>query len=228
MAILSLDRDQLALDEISPDRTRMAQTYARARKFAVETYKQARTDSDKGTLLLERARLDLIPSIGQPESARDICDQIARLPATPAHAYHARLLRLVAQVELGRYIEAEREAQSHPSWKVPTELNAYFDTIRLLDQCASAAETDLRQRRFGLVLRLLVEPVLKSDEEMPPEMSQRASVPRNESPALYRRRSRGTPLPRRVEGPRFLHRERPSPPRAGRHVQSPPNLLARN
>ncbi len=170
VAILSLDRDQLALDEISPDRTRMAETYARARKFAIETYKQARTEPDKSTLLLERARLDLIPSVGQPQSARDACEQIARLPATPAHAYHARLLRLVAQVELGRYIEAEREAQSHPAWKVPTELNAFFDAIRLLDQCASAAETDLRQRRFGLVLRLLVEPVLKSDEEMPPEL----------------------------------------------------------
>lgn len=72
-------------------------------------------------------------------------------------------------VEIGRYIEAEREAQSHPSWRVPEELNIFFDAIRLLDQCASTAETDLRQRRFGLVLRLLVEPVLKGDEEMSPE-----------------------------------------------------------
>ncbi len=169
LAILALDRDQLSIDDLSPDRKRMAEVLSRARKFAIESFKQARTESDKAELLLERARLDLSPSAGSPQSARDLCDQIARLPSTPVQLYRARLLRLVAQVELGRYIEAEREAQSHHSWRVPTELNVYFDAIRLLDQCASTADTDLRQRRFGLVLRLLVEPVLRSDEEMPPE-----------------------------------------------------------
>ena len=44
-------------------------------------------------------------------------------------------MRLVAMVEIGRYIEAEREAQSHTSWRVPNELDVYFDAIRLLDQC---------------------------------------------------------------------------------------------
>jgi hypothetical protein len=170
LAVLNLDRDQLSVEDLSPDRKRMAETFNRARKFAIETFKLARNESDKIELLLERARLDLAPIVGAPESARDLCDQIARRPSTPSQAYRARLLRLVAQVQLARYIEAEREAQSHHSWRVPTELNAYFDALRLLDQCASTADTDLHQRRFGLVLRLLVEPVLKSDEDMPPAM----------------------------------------------------------
>jgi hypothetical protein len=169
LAILSLDRDQLALEDISPDRKRVAENYERTRKFVVESIKRARTDSDRTELLLERARLDLTPSVSAAESARDVCEQIARLPSAPAQLYRARLLRLVALVEMGRYVEAEREAQSHPSWRMPGELDVFFDAIRLLDQCASAANSDLRQRRFGLVLRLLVEPVLKSDEEMPPE-----------------------------------------------------------
>jgi hypothetical protein len=169
LAVLGLDRDQLALEDISPDRKRMAETYQRARKFVIESVRQAQSESDKTALLLERARLDLTPSVGAPEAARDLCDQIARLPSSPAYLYRARLIRLVAMVEIGRYIEAEREAQSHPSWRLPSELSVFFDAVRLLDQCASTAETDLRQRRFGLVLRLIVEPVLKGEEEMPPE-----------------------------------------------------------
>ena len=47
-------------------------------------------------------------------------------------------------VQMGRYIEAEREAQSHPSWRAPSELNVFFDAVRLIDECASTAETDLR------------------------------------------------------------------------------------
>ena len=167
LAILALDRDELSIDDISPDRKRAAEIAARARNFAIESDKRARTESDKVELLLARARLDLSPGSASPESARDLCDQVARLPSVPVQLYRARLLRLVAQVELGRYIEAEREAQSHHSWRIPTELDVYFDAIRLLDQCASTAESDLRARRFGLVLRLLVEPVLKGDEEMP-------------------------------------------------------------
>jgi tetratricopeptide (TPR) repeat protein len=182
LAVLNLDRDQLSVEDLSPDRKRMADTFNRARKFAILTFKQARTESDKIELLLERARLELAPIVGAPDSARDLCDQIAGRPCTPSQAYRARLLRLIAQVQLTRYIEAEREAQSHHSWRIPTELNAYFDALRLLDQCASTADTDLHQRRFGLVLRLLVEPVLKGDEDMPPEM--RSEVAFRETRAL--------------------------------------------
>ena len=78
------------------------------------------------------------------------------------------MLRLVALVEMGRYVEAEREAHSHPSWRAPAETNTLFDAVRLLDQCAATAESDLRQRRFGLVLKLIIEPILKSDDDMDP------------------------------------------------------------
>ena len=76
---------------------------------------------------------------------------------------------MVALVELGRYVEAEREAQTHSEWDVPAERAALFDAVRLLDQCASIAATDLRQRRFGLVLKLLVEPVLTLDQKFSTE-----------------------------------------------------------
>ena len=102
---------------------------------------------------------------GRPEAAKDLCDRVARLPVSPAVLYRSRLLRMLALVELGRYIEAEREAQTHPDWYVPSEAAALFDAVRLLDQGATIAATDLRQRRFGLVLKLLLESVLTLDQK---------------------------------------------------------------
>jgi hypothetical protein len=72
---------------------------------------------------------------------------------------------MIALVELGRYIEAEREAQMHSDWDLPSEQAILFDAVRLLDQGASIATTDLRQRRFGLVLKLLLESVLTLDQK---------------------------------------------------------------
>jgi hypothetical protein len=73
---------------------------------------------------------------------------------------------MIAQVELGRYLEAEREAQAHADWDLPGERAALFDAIRLLDQGASLSSTDLRQRRLGLVLKLLVESVPTLDAKL--------------------------------------------------------------
>ena len=81
----------------------------------------------------------------------------------------ARLSWLAALVEAGRYVEAEREAQSHSSWQAPTETNALFDVVRLLDQCSASSDTDLRQRRFGLVNKLIVEPLVGDEERLTPQ-----------------------------------------------------------
>ncbi len=141
-----------------------------------ESIIKARSESDKSTLLLARALLYLTPMVGKPDLAREICERVGRFPGTPADQYQARLYRLVALVELGRYVEAEREAQSHSSWRVPAELNAFFEAVRLVDQNASSAGSDLRQRRFGLVLKLLVEPLVKSDEELTTEQHDELSM----------------------------------------------------
>jgi len=178
LAILELDRDQLDREELNPERHRLMQLFERADRFLAESILQARTETDKTELLLARARLELTPKAGRPERAREVCDRISRLAATSAQQYQARLYRLVALVEIGRYVEAEREAQSHPSWRAPTEMGALFDLIRLLDQCAAGSETDLRQRRFGLVLKLIVEPLLDGEEQMTPEQTSELAMRR--------------------------------------------------
>jgi hypothetical protein len=131
---------------------------------------QATSDPDTAALLLARARLELTPSIGKAESARDRCERVLQLALAPALHYQARLVRIVALVELSRYVAAEREAQSHyASWRVPSQWETLFDAIRLLDQRAASADTDLKQRRYGLVLRLLVLPLLNADDKLTPD-----------------------------------------------------------
>jgi hypothetical protein len=165
LAIADIDRDELDRQQIDPDRRKLTELFERADRFLDRAINQARSDDDRAELLLARARLNLTPRVGTPETARDLCDRVSRMVAAPGLQYRARLYRLVALVESGRYVEAERGAQSHLSWRNPTERDALFDAVRVLDQSASTAETDLRQRRFGLVLRLIVEPIVTSTEE---------------------------------------------------------------
>ena len=165
LAIAALDRQELDRQQINPERHNLMQVFERADRFLDRAIELAKSDQGKAELLLARARLDLTPNVGKPETARDLCGRVSRLPGAPGFQYQARLYRLVALVELGRYVEAERDAQNHWSWSTSSEQDALFDVIRLLDQCAASAETDLRQRRFGLVLRLIVEPLVTSSDE---------------------------------------------------------------
>ena len=165
LAIAALDREELDRQQINPERHKLIDLFERADRFLDRAIDRATTEEAKAELLLARARLNLTPGVGKPESARDLCGQVSRLPAGPGFQYRAQLYRLVALVELGRYVEAERDARNHGSWRTPNEQDALFDAVRLLDQCASFAETDLRQRRFGLVLRLIVEPLVTSSDE---------------------------------------------------------------
>ncbi len=165
LAIAALDRDDLDRQYINPERRKLVDHFARADHFLDSAIKQAKPGDGLAELLLARARLDLTPNVSTPERARDLCERVSRLPNAPGLQYRARLLGLVALVEMGRYVEAEREAQNHWSWHIPAEQNALLDVVRLLDQCAASAESDLRQRRFGLVLKQLVEPFVMSTEE---------------------------------------------------------------
>jgi hypothetical protein len=169
LAIAAIQRDELERQLINPDRHVVREQFAQADKFLDESLKQARGEDVTAALLLARARLNLTPTTTHPEVTKEICDRIARMAVVPAIHYRARLLNIIAQIELGRYAEAEREAQTHLDWNVPAERTALFDAIRLLDHSATTAATDLRQRRFGLVLRLLIEPILTRDRDYAPD-----------------------------------------------------------
>jgi hypothetical protein len=165
LAVAALDRDELDRTQINPDRHELEIIYQRSDRFLDEAIRRTRSDAVLAELLLARARLELTPVVGRPESAREFCERVARLAGGPGVRYRARLYRLIALVEMGRYVEAEREAQSHSTWQVATEHDTLFDAVRLLDHGATSAESDLRQRRFGLVLRLILEPLVTGDEK---------------------------------------------------------------
>ncbi|MGP0067575.1 MAG: tetratricopeptide repeat protein [Isosphaeraceae bacterium] len=169
LAIAAIDRDELDWLLMNPDRPRISKRFMKADGLLAEGIRQARGEEILASLLLARARLNLTPNAGRPEVARDLCERVARLATTGGIRYRARLLRVVALTEIGRYVEAEREAQTHSEWDDPGEHAFLLDVIRLLDQCASTASTDLRQRRFGLVLRLIVEPLMVIDQKFTPE-----------------------------------------------------------
>jgi hypothetical protein len=177
-AILALDRARLDREALNPDRQRLTEAFEQADHFVTESIAQARSDTDKTSLLLAQARLELTPGAGRPDAARQRCERIARLPASPVAHYQARLYRLVALVELDRHVEAEREALSHSDWRVATEMNALLDAIRLLDQVAATAEIDLRRRRSGLILKEIVDPILASDLPMEPQQESELAMRR--------------------------------------------------
>ena len=143
----------------------MTELLERADRFLEDSIRLAQSEKATAELLLARARLDLTPNVGKPQVVKELCERVSRLPGAVGVAYRARLYRLVALVELGRYAEAERDAQVHPSWRSTSENAALLDAVRLLDRCAATAESDLRQRRFGLVLRLVIEPLMSSPNE---------------------------------------------------------------
>jgi hypothetical protein len=167
MALAALDLDDLDRQQVNPERHQIIKQFQRADAFLGDSLTLVKAEEATALLSLARARLNLAPHVGRPEFARELCERVSRLPGSAAIHYRARLYRVVALVEMGRYVEAEREAQAHASWQVPAELPVYLDAVRLLDSCASTAESDVRQRRFGLILKLIVEPfVLSVDGKM--------------------------------------------------------------
>ncbi|MDG3002927.1 hypothetical protein [Paludisphaera mucosa] len=145
--------------------------YVQAKAFLDESLQLARgrSESDRADLLLCQARLNLVPIVGKPALTRDAAEECLGMNVTPAQRYQARLARMVAFAALGRYVEAEREAQQHPTWAEPEGRAAFLDAVRQIDLAAAAADTDLLQRRLGLVARLLIGPLLQ-DASLPDEL----------------------------------------------------------
>lgn len=168
LALAELDRAELVKLSLNPDSDRLKAVYKRASAFMAASVAQAR-EGDAAELELAWARLALEPDLGDPARARDLCDRVLAAGGDSRVRYRARLYRLIALVELGRYIEAEQAANSHASWFFPDVIDVLVDAARLLDHGAGSADNDLRTRRFGLVLRILIEPLLGENQDLPRE-----------------------------------------------------------
>jgi hypothetical protein len=166
LALADVRRAALESELLSEDQILIVSAYQRAESFLIESLEQARNDRQKAELLLARARLNLVPIAGKAKLALSLLDQLGGLGLTPQERYRARLARLIGLVQTGPpYLDPEREAQTHAAWADPGAHAAYFDAIRLIDRCASLAQVDPRQRRLGLVLRLLIQAMPRNDDD---------------------------------------------------------------
>jgi hypothetical protein len=165
LAAIDLRRSALEARLLAAERDEVALAFGKAQELASESSRQGRSNTEVAELGLAEARLNLVPSAGKPHHALSILNRLLQLSLTPDQRYRAKLLRTVALVQVGPpYLEAEREAQTHSQWLLPPAHATLLEAIRLIDQSASFAEADLHQRRLGLILRLLVQPVAQETD----------------------------------------------------------------
>ncbi len=172
LAVAEIRRAAVESQLLGGDRRLITQAYQQAETFLTESIKQARNESEQAALLLAEVRLNLVPSTGKTPRAIVLLNRLGHLGLTPQERYRARLYRTIALVQEGPpYLDAEREAQTHATWAEPSARGVLLDAIRLIDQCAMFSEADLHQRRLGLILRLLVQPLVQEpdDEKWSPE-----------------------------------------------------------
>ena len=166
LAVADIRRAAVESELLSEDRRLIVLAYKQAESFLAESTQQARNEREQAELSLAQARLNLVPTAGKAPLALSILERLGGLRLTSQERYRARLARMIALVQVGPpYLDAEREAQTHVTWADPSARQAFLDAIRLIDQCASFAVVDLHQRRLGLVLRLLVQPVLQDTDD---------------------------------------------------------------
>ncbi|MDR3632860.1 MAG: hypothetical protein P4L84_03435 [Isosphaeraceae bacterium] len=167
LAVARLQQEELDRLVLVNDRDQMRERERAARKFVNESHEQATTPAERAELELALARLDLTAEVGKPDAARAICERIATSAVTNELLGRARLLLLLAFAELNRFVEAERIAHEQAGQLPPTEL---IETVRWLDRTASNSESELRRRRFGLLMRVLLKPMLEHVDDLTPAL----------------------------------------------------------
>jgi hypothetical protein len=166
LAAAGLLQDELDTQRLNNDRDRVKTRHEEARSFLSATAEQARDASERAAVQLALARLELTPGVGSPDEARQICERLLKAAGTADQRDRAQRLHVLALGELGRFVEAEQEARDAAARARPADL---LEIVRLIDHSASEAESDLRLRRFGLILRVLLGRVLEKPDELSPE-----------------------------------------------------------
>jgi hypothetical protein len=166
LAIAQNSQDELDTLLINNDRSRIDARYAEARNFLNESLELATSALEKADIGLALVRLELTPVAGIPEKARQRCEQLLHASIRSDQRDQARRLHIVALAKLNRFDEAETKAREESSRSRPVDLLA---TARLLDQAASESESDLRIRRFGLIIRTLLAQEPEGSKELSEE-----------------------------------------------------------
>jgi hypothetical protein len=176
LAIAELMRAHLESELRTAERAALVKINQKAQASLADSLKQARNETDQIELALADARLALVPFVGAPARALALAERAGKMNINSNQRFRANLYRMIAQAQLGHYVEAERLAQTYASWAEPGANAAFLDAVRLLDQSAATSEIDLPQRRFGMVLRLLVQPVIQDADDEKWSADERAEL----------------------------------------------------
>lgn len=152
LATVSLQTDETALSLAEGDGRSAEQKRRKVRQALDRVEAKVSTDAGRADLALARARLETLPTLGDPKRAVDQIDRLLTQPLNSARRGRAERLRVLALLELGRSVEAMRETRSLLETSSPADL---LELARKLDRAAVSAPSDLLSRRFGEVLRLV-------------------------------------------------------------------------
>jgi hypothetical protein len=154
----------LELQRLHGDREAVARKMEDARSFLAKALGQAEGEIERNEILLASARLELTPGLGRPEEVRRVWEQFQRTAARPDQRDRARRLELVALAASNRWTDADQAARQEVRLSEPAAL---LPTIRLLDRWAAESESDLRSRRLGYLMRLLLQPASERRDAVP-------------------------------------------------------------
>ena len=110
LAAASLRQEDLDLHRLANDRAVVKRTTDEARSLLASTEEQSRDDSERASVLLALAHLELTPGVGDPDAARLVCERIIRSASRAEQRDRARWMRVLALGKLGRFHDAETEA----------------------------------------------------------------------------------------------------------------------
>ncbi len=164
------DLDNLRLKN---DRDAVNRSMNEARAALAKCLEQAKGDNETNEILLAISRLELTPNVGRPEVVQANWERFQHSAAQPSQRDNARRLNIVALAELSRWVEAEQAARQEIKLSQPVDL---FPLIRLLDRLAAESESDLRTRRVGYLLRILINRLLDHPETLTPELLAEAQL----------------------------------------------------
>ena len=149
--LLRLDLDN---QRLNGDRDAAESRFKSAAEFLQGCLKQAQGEMETNAIRIEMARLELTPSVGRPTDAIKRLDLVMRSVVTPEQRSTARWLRLVALAQLSRFVEAETYARHEARDADPMQL---LEPTRLLDRTAAESDSDLRARRVGFLITILLD-----------------------------------------------------------------------
>lgn len=148
------------------DRSLMRRATDEAKRSLAESATRAVEDDQRLEIDLRLARLLLTPGTGQAEAARSIAERWLKSSTKANQREAARRILVVALAEIGRLVDAEREARELVV--NPVDITELLVPVRMLDQIAIDAETEVARRRIGLILKRFTDFLIEKIAQFTP------------------------------------------------------------